>query len=237
LHHGHAVTLYSYQKIAVPKGVLVEDAALIMSEDKIYKDKKHHSITAFSNFFRIMMMKNTDNIWLDADILLINPLHFDDPYVFEGYINVDDQNQIWANNSILYMKSKSPVIDGVLEYMENPQLVLPLIHSKTKRIKLAMKNKISGKWDLGGFPWGAFGTYILTDVLRKNDLTKYILLEDDRYYGGRQELFEPIENLHEVTQKAVFAHFSTSRIVSGKIRMKDPVEGSLYKWAIDRYIS
>lgn len=71
--HGLPIHLYTYEVVDnVPDGVVRKDANDIVPESEIYR-YKNGSLSAFSNYFRFMMLYKIGGYWVDADFACINP--------------------------------------------------------------------------------------------------------------------------------------------------------------------
>jgi hypothetical protein len=72
VHFGHDVTLYSYGPVAnVPDGVVHKNAQDVFACDFILVHQRTLTPSAHSDIFRLKLMQQTDDIWVDLDFLLI----------------------------------------------------------------------------------------------------------------------------------------------------------------------
>lgn len=74
---GYDITVYSYTPLEdLPPGATPGDAATIVKQDAlsrfIYRGKPN--LSHFSDYFRYLLFKKTDRIWVDADMLLVRPI-------------------------------------------------------------------------------------------------------------------------------------------------------------------
>ena len=72
---GHDFTLYSYDKIEVPRGVRLEDASSIFSEKDVFFHKlgpEAGSVSPFSNWFRYKLLDDFGDWWTDTDVLCLS---------------------------------------------------------------------------------------------------------------------------------------------------------------------
>jgi len=69
LHHGHQLTLYSYQDLDAPDGVVIADANDIIKESDIFSS--HDTFAAFADVFRYHLLASRPTIWVDADTLCL----------------------------------------------------------------------------------------------------------------------------------------------------------------------
>lgn len=116
IYHGHSFTLFVYDmQMKVPKGVVKEDANLIIPESKIFKIE--NSYGPFADMFRYTMIKKTGLTWTDTDsICLRSDWNFGD-YLF-GF---EEQDRL--ANGILRMPQDSELINFLIsksyEYDKN----------------------------------------------------------------------------------------------------------------------
>lgn len=66
---GHKVRVFSYSAIAVPAGVVVEDARLILPESELFENQGSYS--AFSNIFRYTLLLEHGGWWVDTDVFCL----------------------------------------------------------------------------------------------------------------------------------------------------------------------
>jgi Alpha 1,4-glycosyltransferase conserved region len=72
---GHDFTLYSYDKIDVPKGVKLEDASSVFPEEDVFFHKRGPeagSVSPFSNWFRYRLLNEFGDWWTDTDVLCLS---------------------------------------------------------------------------------------------------------------------------------------------------------------------
>ncbi len=82
VRQGYSVTLYSYDPIeGLPDGVVQEDAARLTPRSDLglflYDGKP--DLSHFADYFRYLLFRDTDQIWIDTDVLLLRPFDRDLP--------------------------------------------------------------------------------------------------------------------------------------------------------------
>ena len=91
--HGHEVHLWAYEKIDnVPERVIIEDAALVMPKDTIFRYAgkpfngiPNDGIGSFSHWsdqFQMKLLYKYGGTYLQLDVSCLKPLDFEQPYVF-----------------------------------------------------------------------------------------------------------------------------------------------------------
>lgn len=230
--NGHDVTLYAYEPgIRAPGGVKVADARSILPEDLIFRFHKSGSPAVFADIFRIEMILRTGKVWLDTDILLLAPFAFEDDCVFDG--EYDKTGNLIANNCVMKVPKDSELLRALKSYVESPGRILPLLR-RSKAARFLLSRMLDGSWPLGRFPWGAFGFTIITHELRTRGLMRHVI-SDERSLRGKLTLFESHRFPPEVLERAVFAHFTSSKFSKNHIDFDKPKEGSVYRLAVERF--
>lgn len=73
--HGHEFVLYSYDRVDVPAGVELKDAAELFPRGRVffYSDGPGAgSVSAFSNLFRYRLLYDQGDWWTDADVVCLS---------------------------------------------------------------------------------------------------------------------------------------------------------------------
>jgi hypothetical protein len=162
IFHGHELNIYLYDmSIKVPNGAIKKDANEIILEKDIFLPKFSNPLSGgghgqFADAFRMYMLKKTDLIWTDSDMVCLsdnwpNP----EPYLFglfmEGPSATDEPPRI--NGDILYINNNKvideiitelgdfPIIYGENEIKTGPELLTKII-LKNDLIKFAQKQNI-----------------------------------------------------------------------------------------------
>jgi len=119
---GQRVKLYSHKPVKnVPAGVELCDAepilplATLKRLDPTFPDfKPSRTIVQLSDFFRIMLMKYQQGVWLDTDVYLIKPFVPD-----KGEIWLARENRQRLGVSALYLPPDNPIIAEFDNYLDN----------------------------------------------------------------------------------------------------------------------
>jgi hypothetical protein len=69
--NGHALTLFSYDEIAVPAGIELGNARQVLPEDELFAFDR--SFSAFSNVFRYQLLIERGGWWVDTDVYCQTP--------------------------------------------------------------------------------------------------------------------------------------------------------------------
>jgi len=156
IYHGHELNIYLYDmSIDVPSGAIKKDANDIILEKDIFLPKFNKPFSGdghgqFADAFRMYMLKKTNLIWTDSDIICLsdnwpNP----EPYLFglfmEGPLAVDEPPRI--NGDVLYIGN-----DKILNEIINELGDFPIIYGE---------NQIKT------------GPELLTNIILKNNLMHF----------------------------------------------------------------
>lgn len=69
LDHGHALRVFTYQKVALPEGAINEDASQILPLESYFSYQE--SSSAFSNIFRYKLLLEQGGWWVDTDVVCL----------------------------------------------------------------------------------------------------------------------------------------------------------------------
>lgn len=85
--HGHEVVVYSFDPVPdLPSELVARDAREIVPLDalSLFAIDGKPSVTHFTDYFRFLMFRKTDQIWVDTDIVLLKPFTLDSSRNFMG---------------------------------------------------------------------------------------------------------------------------------------------------------
>lgn len=207
---GHSVTLYSYTPIPdVPADVTVRDAARIMPTDRIllYRDKRKPSPALHANLFRYALLEMTDAVWVDLDIIALQPLPSDDYLMgFESETSV--------NNAVLRLPHQSPTLRDLRAFSPATRGVAPHI-TGARRLKYWVRTLGRG-YPIEQWAWGSTGPKALTIYLTRHNELRHALPVPAFYPVGVNDHAEFLEpgrwRLSDFGDATVCLHLWGSRI-------------------------
>ncbi|SHH46330.1 hypothetical protein [Cognatishimia maritima] len=175
--HGHKITLYSYDPISnIPPGVASGDANEIFQADEIHRHAVTGSPAIHADIWRLNLLRKTDKIWVDADVLCHHPFGFDTPFVF-GWEKDD-----LVCNAVLGLPSESKALAGLNDFFEDPYAIGPWL--RPKQIAHLEKQRDAGKpVHMTEQEWGFTGPAAVTWFLQKTGEIEY---------AKPQEVFFPV---------------------------------------------
>lgn len=167
------VNLYSYQKFKKINGVNNIDANEIINQDFLNKythNSKKGCIAAFSDEFRILLMKLNKGWWFDIDIICLK--------------DARDFDQLDNNKNIVagYEDSNENISNGILKI--NNQEIVSTILSEIKRYGTQ-------------FSWGMIGPNLIKKIVKKYSFLKKEIVHESFFFpvnfSNYQLLFIPNE--------------------------------------------
>ena len=167
LKQGHKVRLFSYETVTnAPQGIELEDAREALPRDEFIFYRASGSPALGANKFRYRLMKKGLGLWLDTDIILINPMIQDDEYIF-GW-----ESDGVINNAVLYLPSNAKITEEICNFVDQ-KYPIPPFFVPTLRAELERRAALGSPVDIQDFPWGSYGPGALTYFVRKNNLADF----------------------------------------------------------------
>jgi hypothetical protein len=222
LRQGHKVRLFCYEKIAnVPNGIEISDAAEIMPRQDLLVHRSTGSPALGADRFRCLMMKMGLGIWLDTDVMLINPLSQTQDYIF-GW---EDKDLIC--NAVLYLPPGSPLTRELCDFVSQ-QYPIPPFYSDATRSDLEQRAMSGRPVDVRNLVWGVYGPKALTYFIRKNDLLHFSKPSDVFYPVHWSEAHALVSSKYDVspsiTPSTLAVHLWDSALRRpSKIRPENPL--------------
>lgn len=86
LQNGHQFHLYTYGEVSdVPNGTTILDGRTIVPEDKVFANRSpgigFGSHAAFSDLFRMELLRQRGGWWVDTDVVCVRPFDFKEPEI------------------------------------------------------------------------------------------------------------------------------------------------------------
>ncbi len=106
LDNGHEFHLYTYTYIGgVPDGTIIRDADKILFADKIFLHKTG-SYAIFADWFRLALLAKRGGIWVDMDIICLEPFDFEP----EQIIVAAENSHTCTNAVMMFPKGHSFIV-------------------------------------------------------------------------------------------------------------------------------
>lgn len=163
LRFGHRIIVYSYAPLALPEGVEWRDANEVYPARTITSYAKEGSPSLHSNFFRFHLMRKTDYVWIDLDMIALRPFDFTGDRIY-GY-----ESDVRINNAVLRIPADSPTLADLLRFRPGMRGIAPHI-TGLRRVKYWLKTLGRGV-QIERWPWGSTGPRALTAFLNRHGET------------------------------------------------------------------
>jgi hypothetical protein len=228
IYHGHELNIYLYDmSIKVPDGAIKKDANEIMLEKEIFLTKFDDILCGgghqqFADLFRLHMLKKTNLIWTDSDMVCLTDTWPDpEPYLFGFFIDLPEpaKKPIRVNNDILYI-SNHKIIDEIIENF----VFMPTASNKDQI---------------------TYGPDLLTNIIKKNNLMNFVKEESVFHpirYSHSSDFINPM--LYEKTKSLIANSVALSLFNSSWLRhglripqiSSIPKENTLIGYLTKKYI-
>jgi hypothetical protein len=185
--HNFVVNIYSFHKLSKIEGVNNLDAREILPEESLYKythNNKNGCLAAFSDEFRIFLMKKKCGWWFDIDIICLK-----DASEFD---NLDNNKKI-----LVGYECEDNIANGILKI--NDQTIIEDIINKIK---------LSGT----KFNWGTIGPKLIKDIIIEKNIQKEVFKQNIFFpinYTNFYYLFMPekLNNMKLLFRNSYTCHF------------------------------
>ncbi|MEM7090498.1 MAG: ATP-grasp fold amidoligase family protein [Pseudomonadota bacterium] len=159
--NGHKVVLFHYGGVEnVPDEIELVSANEIHEPERFVMNNQFKTPVPQSDIFRLHLMKKTDYLWCDADVLSLAPIPKSD-HVF-GY-----QNASTICNAVMRLPTDSPALDDYLAYCQDPFPIFPGIEGQ-QREELERKKKAGELPHASDQPHSVYGPGAFTWFLRQH---------------------------------------------------------------------
>lgn len=209
VHNGHAVTVfYDGTDVApsVPEGVCVRPAAEIW--DRHAHGHGSAPASMVSDLFRLYLLKQTEMVWIDCDVLCYRPLAADRYHVGREYGGM-------VNGAVLRLPRMSETLRQLIEWFEDPEFIPPWLREvqQAEVAKASPGRRLEAAFRLER---PSIGPRALRYTLRKMQERQY-LREPDVYYPVRGVLTDVLFNPHggiegNLTDNTLTIHLYASMI-------------------------
>ncbi len=164
---GHRTTLYSYEPIPnLPKGVEAGDAEKVFPSDPMYRHARTGSPAIHADLWRLNLLKQTNAIWVDADMYCYRPFNFSRQSIF-GW-----EKDGLVCNAVLGLPKGSRALDMMLDFFQDEYAIGPWLKPWQQQELQAEKD--AGKpVHMTEQNWGFTGPAAVTYFLQQSGEIKY----------------------------------------------------------------
>lgn len=199
LEKGTVFILYIYDNLEnVPTGTIIRDANTVVpfSEYSNYDNPSY-----FSNLFRYTLLYELGGIWVDMDLLCIQPIDLSSEYIFSSELKNDEQH---TNAGIIGCVPKTA-----------------LMHDCKEEVKRIVYNKQVIKH-------GQLGPKVLKKYVSKHELDHYVLPPYVFCCFSFREVHSIFNNTINELEDATCIHLWNNVLLKEGIDKTSPLPGSLY---------
>ncbi len=232
---GHEVTLFSYAPIEnLPAGVRGGDAGDIFPGEPMYRHRRTGSPAIHADLWRLHLLRQTDMIWVDADMYCWRPFDFRRQSVF-GW-----EKEGLVCNAVLGLPRNSRALAGLLEFFEDEYAIAPWL-KPWQQAELEAARAAGNPLHMTEQSWGFTGPAAVTWFLQKTGEIRYAEPQSAFYpvsFRNRNHMilsrFSPEEEFDEHTRGV---HFWARRM---KPRLEEkenntPRRGSFMEGLIEKH--
>lgn len=196
VRQGHPFHLYTYEKIDdLPVGAEWRDANDVLPRDALFFYKGHGTPGVFSDYFRMMLMKQSRGIWADCDVYCVKPLTDMGDYIF----SYERPGSI--NGAVLRVPADAPLLNDLISiFTDKKRPVLEQHLPIFRRLEVAAKRLMGNPVGPEFMQYGATGPFMLTyyvplhgliDLVQKGTVFYPVL------YTQIPELMKPGSNIED----------------------------------------
>ncbi len=168
---GHKVDIYSYEPEGeLPKGAEWKDAEQVVPRERLFFYKGHGTPGAFSDLFRMNLMRQERGIWADCDVYCVRPIDDLGDYIFSW------ERPGSINGAVLRIPSDSPLLDSLLSIfdLDNRPLFEPHL-PLGRRLEVAARRLFGDPVTPSHMQYGATGPFALTYFVPRHGLMDMVL--------------------------------------------------------------
>jgi len=231
---GHETWLYSYAPIPnVPEGVRTGDAAAIFPAEPMYRHARTGSPAIHADLWRLNMLRQTDHIWVDADMYCWRPFDFSDPHVY-GW-----EKPGLVCNAVLGLPRDSATLTAMLDFFEDHYAIGPWL-KPWQRKELEAEREAGRPVHMTEQNWGFTGPAAVTYFLEQTGDIAHARPESAFYpipFKDRNQMISPRFEIEPRLAGTYGVHFWARRM---KPRLEEkeggaPQAGSFMAGLIDKH--
>jgi len=167
--HGHRTFLYTYETVEnCPDGVELMDANKIFPSTDFIRHEDSGSPAIHADAFRYKMISMQNVIWVDADVLCVQPWNFSDQWVF-GW----EKPGKLVCNAVLGLPRFSRTLAKLNEFCEDEYPIPPWAKEEERKELIAAAEAGKPK-HVSALKWGVWGPSALTYFLNETDEMRHV---------------------------------------------------------------
>lgn len=224
---GHRVEVYSFEPVpGLPASAVACDAADVLPRDKLVFYKGKGTPGVFSDYFRMMALRQGRGVYADLDVYCVRPIEGPPDYLM-AYERPGS-----INGAVLHIPADAPLLDDLLAIFtstDRPLLEphLPLF----RRLEVATRRLLGEHIAPEDMQYGATGPMALTHYVQRHGLVDQVLPSSALYpipYEGIPALMQPGSSIDAALGPDTIAvHLWRSQLTRrGRAGMPLPAPGS-----------
>ena len=199
VRQGHPVHVYSYEPEGdLPTGAEWKNAEDVLPRDKMFFYKGRGTPGAFSDLFRMSLMRQVRGIWADCDVYCVRPIEGLGDYIFSW------ERPGSINGAVLRIPADAPLLDDLLSIFETDNRPLFEPHLPLgRRLEVAARRLLGDPVPPAYMQYGATGPFALTHFVPKHGLLDKVLPNTVFYpvaYKDIPALMEPGSDIKDIIQ-------------------------------------
>jgi len=187
--HGHKTILYTYGAVdKVPGSIEVRDANAVFPKGDYIKHKESGSPALHSDVFRYHMIAREGLVWVDADVLCMQPWRFDTPFVY-GWEKPDKL----ICGAVLGFPPESRTLKALIAFCADEYPIPPWL-PEDEIARLEGLRAAGTPEHVTVLPWGVWGPAALTHFLKETGEIEHAMPRKAFYpisFKNRRELLDP----------------------------------------------
>lgn len=187
--HGHRTLLYTYEKVDnCPPGVELLDANAIFPADDFIRHKSSGSPAVHADAFRYKMISFQNVIWVDADVLCMQPWAFTNQFVF-GW----EKPEKLVCNAVLGLPRFSRTLAKLNEFCSS-EYPIPPWASDAQKAELTEAAAQGNPVHVSELTWGVWGPAAVTYFLEQTGEMQHAMPQQAFYpisFKNRRQLLAP----------------------------------------------
>jgi len=224
---GHRVEVYSYDPVPdMPEGAIACSAADVLPRDKLVFYKGRGTPGVFSDYFRMMALRQSRGVYADLDVYCVRPIQGPPDYLM-AYERPGS-----VNGAVLHIPADAPLLDDLLSiFTETERPIIEPHLPPFRRIEVAIRRLFGEKIAPENMQYGATGPMALTHYVKQRGLSAKVLPSTALYpipYEGIPALMQPGSSVDAaVTPDTLAIHLWRSQLTRrGRADMPLPPQGS-----------
>ncbi|NIZ62986.1 glycosyltransferase family 2 protein [Sedimentitalea sp. CY04] len=213
--HGHRTILYTYEGVSnAPEGVEVMDANSIFPNTNFIRHKESGSPAVHADAFRYRMIQLQNVVWVDADILCVQPWDTQNEFIF-GW---EKKNRVVCN-AVLGLPRFSRTLERLNALCADEYPIPPWLTGQSKE-DLEKAARDGKPVHVSELKWGVWGPSAVTHFLNETGEMEHAMPQEAFYpvsFKDRRDLVKPGDVVDNIMTDGVYGVHLWNRRLSRRI--------------------